>query len=682
MKRSIYFSTISFFPQLPYPWGIMRAYCEEDLEVREAYVWETPFYMGNRTPEAYVDEMERPFLFASSNYSWNYAFHLAQCRLIKARWPDCVTVVGGPEIPEKNLEPFFEQHPYVDVVVHGEGEIPMRRLLREYLEVSPDLSLIESISYRTTGGVRQNPTRREHQLPREITDSALPSPYLLGYFDDMVAPLKDAWRAQYVWAVWETNRGCPYSCTFCEWGAAALNKLKLFEIERLKQEIERIAELGVDLLYCADANFGILERDLEIAKHIAATKERTGFPRYFGCNFAKNSNDRVFEISALLAKRGMIKGTTLAMQSVDNDVLVAIKRRTIGIERYQDLKRKYDDAGIPTYVDLIVALPLESKKTFLDGIYTLLETGHHDDLRVFELHLLPNTPMRDDVEKYGLCSVTIPLSANAHSGTVDVVYASNTMSFDDWIDVMAFGDFVAHSLHCGGYTKFISVFLHREKLMSYREFYRRFLLATERRGGDVQKIFERLKRMYREFITDRIPIGSKVSSHPDLRADIGRYQSSDLKHTFWSFDWVWLKLHEARTELYDLVSQTLAEAGIAGRPDVADCLRYQQDLMLRPSYDPARGRTVEYAHDWPAYFAGTGAPQLGRVVVKYHDERMGTDMQHALIPDSDKHFALAALGHYFHEGRNRRFYHQTDRMVREAPTERGLRGLPALTPQP
>jgi hypothetical protein len=57
------------------------------------------------------------------------------------------------------------------------------------------------------------------------------------------------------------------------------------------------SEHKVEYIFCADSNFGILKRDLEIAEFVVEVKKKNGYPHIFNNCFAKNSNDIVFEIS-------------------------------------------------------------------------------------------------------------------------------------------------------------------------------------------------------------------------------------------------------------------------------------------------------------------------------------------------------------------------------------------------
>ena len=56
-----------------------------------------------------------------------------------------------------------------------------------------------------------------------------PSPYTTGEFDH--------WVDGKFYLPIETNRGCPYGCTFCDWGAATLAKIARLSDERVFGEV-------------------------------------------------------------------------------------------------------------------------------------------------------------------------------------------------------------------------------------------------------------------------------------------------------------------------------------------------------------------------------------------------------------------------------------------------------------
>ena len=110
----------------------------------------------------------------------------------------------------------------------------------------------------------------------------IPSPYLTGLFDNYGdAPVTSI--------TIETNRGCPYGCTFCDWGSATMSRIRKFDLDRVFAELEWAAQRGIAGIGFADANFGILERDVAIAEKVAELKATYGFPLHCATNYAKNT---------------------------------------------------------------------------------------------------------------------------------------------------------------------------------------------------------------------------------------------------------------------------------------------------------------------------------------------------------------------------------------------------------
>src|SRR5258708_21319962 len=155
------------YPFLPYQWGILRAYAESDPLIADAYEFEAPMFMYSHV-NARMSRIEAPFMFAVSCYVWNFSFHMKLCRSIKEQFSHCIIVAGGPHIPDHPGD-FFQRYPYVDILVHGEGEWPFRSLLGECLKSRPELDNVPNISYQHKGE-RISSRLRGGSLPREILD--------------------------------------------------------------------------------------------------------------------------------------------------------------------------------------------------------------------------------------------------------------------------------------------------------------------------------------------------------------------------------------------------------------------------------------------------------------------------------------------------------------------------------
>ncbi len=117
--------------------------------------------------------------------------------------------------------------------------------------------------------------------PRIENLDLTPSPYLMGYLDkflanDRLVPLM------------ESNRGCPFTCTFCVDGNAARNKVFKVHPNRLEDELEYIAQrYSGKTLALADTNFGMYKEDVIFSKVIAKIKEKYDYPQYINTSTGK-----------------------------------------------------------------------------------------------------------------------------------------------------------------------------------------------------------------------------------------------------------------------------------------------------------------------------------------------------------------------------------------------------------
>ncbi len=166
--------------------------------------------------------------------------------------------------------------------------------------------------------------------------SEVPSPFVNGLFDDLMRANPD----EHWIGLWETNRGCPFQCTFCDWGSATAGKLNKFDVDRLLDEVDWFAP-KIEYVFCCDANFGILPRDVDIAKRVAEVKRATGYPVALSVQNTKNATDRAYETQKILSDAGLNKGVALSMQSVDTHTLESIKRQNISLETYLELQRRF-----------------------------------------------------------------------------------------------------------------------------------------------------------------------------------------------------------------------------------------------------------------------------------------------------------------------------------------------------
>ena len=649
--KSIFFLSINMISFVPYAYGLLKSFAEQDPAIASAYRWHPPL-TDPEPVDALVSKIKDPNILCLSCYVWNRNQHMAVARHVKASYPDCLVVCGGPHVPD-HVADFFSQFPFVDILVHGEGEIPFAMLLRELLVREPDFSRLKGISFNQAG----NPvfTPRGERLGKTLP---VPSPYLNGNLDAFLG----AHNGNRI-ALWETNRGCPFGCCFCDWGVRTKNKVRLHSMQRVAREIDTMAAKGVEDIYVTDSNFGLFKRDLDIATLLVGAHNRTGFPKRVRIQFAKTSNATVFAISRLLVENDMLWGTTLSMQSVDESVLDAVARPHVDICVYAHLKKRYQDHHIPTYTELILGLARETRDTFISGISSLLEIGMHDDIRVFELALLPNAPLSDPAmrRRHGLKTRFKPIrltDKGIEREFVELVFGTNTMPYEDWAYCLLFAEMV-QALHNGAYTRFIAIYLHREGLLTYRRFYDgllKYFLNTPQGGGAA---FQRLKTLIDDYHADPdMPQVNRILTQPDMLALLRDYHPTRRGLALWG--WLWLSLCEVRQSFYHSVAAFLSGLGISIDETLQDLFHYQQEIMLTPDYDPKKGKTVDCGFNWHNYFFENAELSSGKITLTYSDTHMGPGHQYPLNPEDRRAFVSAAIGFSYPYSKFRHFFHQPD----------------------
>lgn len=452
---------------LPLSVGMLQAYVQSHLKQPDKFEFLLPIYHRMPVEEA-VDRLLGVDVAFFSTYVWNFRISVEIAKLLKQKRPATKVVFGGPHVPDR-VESFLRQHLFVDVACHGEGEQTALAILED--GVGDDWAKVPGISYLDQGGgLIQNP-----KAPRVNDLSSAPSPYLEGVF----APLMEANPTETWIALWETNRGCPFSCTFCDWGSAVQSKVHPFELERLYKEIEWFAEHRVEFVFCCDANFGILPRDLDLASYAAETKRKTGYPHALSVQNTKNATGRAYATQKILSDAGLNKGVDIALQSTDQNTLKSVKRANISLDTYQELQRRFTKDGVETYTDLILGLPGESYDSFADGVSMLIENGQHNRIQFNNLTVLPNAEMGDPEyqAKHGMVTVE-QRTINVHGTLVEseeeihetqlLVIATSTLREEDWARTRIFS-WMAALLHFDKTLQIPLILAHEICSISYRE---------------------------------------------------------------------------------------------------------------------------------------------------------------------------------------------------------------------
>lgn len=571
--NSVYGNEVYF----PYAAGVLQAYALEDETVRNNYRFDKIIYVRDDIADI-VNNMNKPFLVSFTTYIWNFEYSKALARAVKEKYPSCLILFGGHQVPAGAA--LLEENPYIDVLIHGEGEEAFCEILRA-LSSGGGFEQVPNISYRSPAGIVSTPAAKTACID-------YPSPYLTGIFDMIIEKSSYSFSA-----ILETNRGCPYQCAFCDWGNIKAT-VRLFPIERVRREIEWIAQHHIEYCYCADGNFGLFERDEQIVDMVIEANKKCGYPKKFQATYAKNDSGVVFRINRKLSDAGMSKGATLSFQTMSKTALKNIGRENMPLSDFTKLMTMYNEAQIPAYSELILGLPGENYDSFRNGIEDLLEAGQHMSINIFNCEVFVNAPMGNDdyIREHAIKTVRTSIHqyhCKPISGKIDeytnIVVSTASMSTEMWKESNMLGVCV-RSFHNLGLLQCFAIYLYYERGIRYTDFYEA-VLAWARNNADTVagRAFSWLGKKYDDILT-----GHGESTYYDERF-------GDL--TWPLEEGLFLQVVYDNEKFYNEIEGFLDIYHI--KPEIfEDLLKYQKNIVKIPG---AGDKTLNFRYDFASYFS-------------------------------------------------------------------------------
>ena len=386
-----------------------------------------------------------PDILGLSNYSWNSNLSEYFAKLTKELNSDCIVIQGGTNFPHTQEEQknFLLNRPNTDLYVLFEGEKSTLGVVERYLDVQKNLKSffdkpIDGCTFidPKTRNTKESKLITGNYLQRIKDLDEIPSPYLNGtldkFFDGRLTPFI------------ETNRGCPFTCSFCHTGSAYYHKLNKFSETRVKSEIDYIGkkceELNITNLHMADVNFGMYPQDKQVCEFLLESKKKYKWPLQIMATTGKNSKERVMEITSIL---GNMFSVNMSLQSMSETVLENIKRANIRHEDMMAINNHLRNAGRSTKAELILPLPGETKKSFIEGLNTVLESNA-SSITIYTLMMLEGTEFKNpsfrNKHEYKTKYRIIPLNFGEYNNEKifdfeEVGIATKEMSFEDYLSL-------------------------------------------------------------------------------------------------------------------------------------------------------------------------------------------------------------------------------------------------------
>ncbi len=425
------------------------------------------------TPEEIFSTIKvwKPDIIGMSNYCWNAELSNIICEEAKKINNNTLCILGGPEFPagtgarkieNTSKEPTYDKclkylkdRSAVDYFAFSDGETTFIELVEEFINNSFSLKLMKAKD-KPVKGCASLSINKSKLLVGEYIDrigikgsiktegrDEIPSPYLTGLLDKFLDGR--------MMAAFETARGCPFLCTFCDQGLDE-NKITAFSSKRLADEMmyvgEKISKIekGSKTISIFDSNWGLFEKDIELADEIAKVMEKYDWPQYIFCSTPKNKRENLLKINDKLKNRVSVG---LAMQSMDGDVLSNIKRKNLDYEKQINHIKEIQKRDKQANTELIIPLPGETKKSYFEGLKFLMDNNVMTS--TYTLMMLCGAELgRDEaINKYKIKSKfrILPKQFGEYHGKKifeieQVCIGTNTMSYQDYLDCRNFSFFV------------------------------------------------------------------------------------------------------------------------------------------------------------------------------------------------------------------------------------------------
>lgn len=312
-------------------------------------------------------------MVAFSCYIWNIERTLEVAAKIKQQNPQCVILLGGPEVSYEWAD--LMERSEVDLIIPDEGEVPFARLLQNY----PTLETVPGLIWKKNGKVVQNTAPELFDL----TGLDGINPYI--HIPD--EELKN--KIGYI----EATRGCPNRCEYCL--AGLQNKVRYLPEATVQSNLLYLMQRGKTIKF--------LDRTFNTNPAYAISIFR------FILEHHRPQNIFQFEVKADILQWDLI-------EFVQTQVPKGIFRFEIGIQTLneqsnQEVNRKLDFANIKKFVervsgkieihlDLIVGLPndyWDDIKFSFEEVFKL----YAPELQLGFLKFLKGTPLRQNYQAHG-----------------------------------------------------------------------------------------------------------------------------------------------------------------------------------------------------------------------------------------------------------------------------------------
>jgi putative methyltransferase len=436
-------------------------------------------------------------------------------------------LAGGASLFYEHQQNWFKQYSYIDLVCKysGYGEV----FITDFLDGKP----VKEIPFAIYPDLGRN-VWNESPATYNKREFNWPFPY-----KDNIEYLK-RFKEKHtnVKVILDTSRGCPYGCTFCEWGGGTTTKVVFKSLEETLEEIELIFDnLQPDYVDIINANFGIIDKDKLVAKRIAELHNKHNkcvlMVNIYGPT--KTNKENLKEIYEVFAANKMLDGVKLSIQSTDQTVLKNIKRIDMPYDKqfdlYNDLCSRFD---VPLRFEIMLGLPGETLTTFYKTIGDISRSSLLYPM-IHEWQMLPSAPAAHPsyVEEFKIKTKLVKFIRNEYD-----THIVNRSDYGNLVNATGKRNLLVDQEYLAPYDMVVSTYSYSEEdfvQMHLFKYYFTFLYATKiispiikyLKDYDVD-LAEFNRSLFQDFL---IKIPQVRKSYDQYVADIKSNESINMFHT-------------------------------------------------------------------------------------------------------------------------------------------------------